>query len=80
MTALVDAEDDRRKGVSILPGGRRTLTLSQVADALQVDVRQVRKLIRSGSLRAVHVSERITRVTEAELGRWLLEHSRNRGI
>jgi excisionase family DNA binding protein len=47
------------------------LTLSQVADLLQVDVRTVRKLIRLGKLRAKQLSQRLTRVHEAELSRYM---------
>lgn len=60
-------ESRRRNQQSVLPDGRRALTLEQVATALQTDVRTVRKLIRLGKLRAKQLSERITRVPEESL-------------
>lgn len=64
------------------------LTLDQVADLLQVDVRMIRKLARCQrdedsaaaiagrpsrivGLRALYLSTRVTRVTEAALGEYL---------
>lgn len=81
---------NRRTSGEIVPGGRRTLTLTldQVAEILQVDVRKVRMLLRLQAkedslaeseeraprrvgLRGLYLSERLTRVSEEELGNFL---------
>lgn len=74
----VAPDDDRRTSSGsirrdVRPGGRRewVLTLDQVAEVLQTDVRTVRKLIRTQALRAIRISPRGTRVTERALGEYL---------
>jgi excisionase family DNA binding protein len=55
-----------------LGGGRElTLTLREVAEVLKVDVRTVKKLIRTQALFAIRVSPRNTRVTERALTAFL---------
>jgi excisionase family DNA binding protein len=45
------------------------LTLRQVAEWLQVDVRMVRKWIRAGALPALRISARITRIRPSDVER-----------
>lgn len=72
-----DRVEHRVEALTVRPGGRRELTLklTEVATILRCDVRTVKKLIRTQALGAVRVSERNTRVTERELGRFLNERS-----
>jgi excisionase family DNA binding protein len=53
----------------------RLLTPSEVADVLQVSVRQVRRLVASGQLRPVYVG-RLPRFTETEVRAYLAAHFR----
>jgi excisionase family DNA binding protein len=65
--------DRRQAPPTVRPGGSRelTLTLREVADVLKVDVRTIKKLIRSQALVAIRVSPRNTRVTERALAAFL---------
>ena len=65
--------DRRAHPPTVRPGGGRelTLTLREVAEVLKVDVRTIKKLIRTQALTALRVSPRNTRVTERALAEFL---------
>jgi excisionase family DNA binding protein len=57
-------------------GERRWLTVSEVADELQIPRTRCYELIQRGQLPAVRIGERSIRVNKAELERFLLETRR----
>jgi excisionase family DNA binding protein len=63
--------EDNEAAVPILGGLEALLTFDQAAEALGISLRQFRRLVDSGKVAFVKVSERAPRVRPSELQRFL---------